>query len=111
MTKKDYKDYLRDISMDMAKAVKDYAATTNQLSTHITALWTELEYKKIQITELEGSIQDKDESIEYYSNQNSELLDRVERVEEELKACKGTETSKAQYEKRLKAFIGQKVDN
>ena len=33
MTNKDMKDHLKDLSMNMSKAVQDYAATTNKLAT------------------------------------------------------------------------------
>ena len=95
----------------MAKAVNEYAATTNKLATLQTELWKEIGLKQEKIKSLEETIADKDESIEYYSEQNSELIGRVERLEDELKDCKGTETSRAEYEKKFKAFIGQKVDN
>jgi len=97
--------------MSMAKAVNEYAATTNKLATLQTELWKEIGLKQEKIKSLEETIADKDESIEYYSEQNSELIGRVERLEDELKDCKGTETSRAEYEKKFKAFIGQKVDN
>jgi len=97
--------------MSMAKAVNEYAATTNKLATMQTELWKEIGLKQEKIKSLEETIADKDESIEYYSEQNSELIGRVERLEDELKDCKGTETSRAEYEKKFKAFIGQKVDN
>ncbi len=103
--------HLKDLSMNMAKAVQDYAATTNKLATMQTELWKEIGLKVEKIKSLEETIADKDETIEYYSDQNSELIGRVNEVEDELKACKGTETSRAEYEKKFKAFIGQKVDN
>ena len=103
--------HLKDLSMSMAKAVNEYAATTNKLATLQTELWKEIGLKQEKIKSLEETIADKDESIEYYSEQNSELIGRVERLEDELKDCKGTETSRAEYEKKFKAFIGQKVDN
>lgn len=105
------KQHLKDLSMSMAKAVNEYAATTNKLATLQTELWKEIGLKQEKIKSLEETIADKDESIEYYSEQNSELIGRVERLEDELKDCKGTETSRAEYEKKFKAFIGQKVDN
>jgi predicted nucleic acid-binding Zn-ribbon protein len=111
MTNKDMKQHLKDLSMSMAKAVNEYAATTNKLATLQTELWKEIGLKQEKIKSLEETIADKDESIEYYSEQNSELIGRVERLEDELKDCKGTETSRAEYEKKFKAFIGQKVDN
>ena len=111
MTNKDMKLHLKDLSMNMAKAVQDYAATTNKLATMQTELWKEIGLKVEKIKSLEETIADKDETIEYYSDQNSELIGRVNEVEDELKACKGTETSRAEYEKKFKAFIGQKVDN
>jgi len=111
MTNKDMKQHLKDLSMSMAKAVNEYAATTNKLATMQTELWKEIGLKQEKIKSLEETIADKDESIEYYSEQNSELIGRVERLEDELKDCKGTETSRAEYEKKFKAFIGQKVDN
>ena len=105
------KQHLKDLSMSMAKAVNEYAATTNKLATMQTELWKEIGLKVEKIKSLEETIADKEETIEYYSDQNSELIGRVNEVEDELKACKGTETSKAEYEKKFKAFIGQKVDN
>jgi len=111
MTNKDMKQHLKDLSMSMAKAVNEYAATTNKLATLQTELWKEIGLKQEKIKSLEETIADKDQSIEYYSEQNSELIGRVERLEDELKDCKGTETSRAEYEKKFKAFIGQKVDN
>jgi len=111
MTNKDMKLHLKDLSTNMAKAVGDYAATTNKLATMQTELWKEIGLKVEKIKSLEETIADKDETIEYYSDQNSELIGRVNEVEDELKACKGTETSRAEYEKKFKAFIGQKVDN
>jgi predicted nucleic acid-binding Zn-ribbon protein len=111
MTNKDMKQHLKDLSMSMAKAVNEYAATTNKLATMQTELWKEIGLKVEKIKSLEETIADKDETIEYYSDQNSELIGRVNKVEDELKACKGTETSRAEYEKKFKAFIGQKVDN
>jgi len=111
MTNKDMKQHLKDLSMSMAKAVNEYAATTNKLATMQTELWKEIGLKQDKIKSLEQTIADKDETIEYYSDQNSELIDKVNRVEDELKACKGIETSRAEYEKKFKAFIGQKVDN
>ena len=105
------KQHLKDLSMSMAKAVNEYAATTNKLATLQTELWKEIGLKQEKIKSLEETIADKDETIEYYSDQNSELIGRVNEVEDELKACKGTETSRAEYEKKFKAFIGQKVDN
>ncbi len=105
------KQHLKDLSMSMAKAVNEYAATTNKLATMQTELWKEIGLKVEKIKSLEETIADKDETIEYYSDQNSELIGRVNEVEDELKACKGTETSRAEYEKKFKAFIGQKVDN
>ena len=111
MTNKDMKQHLKDLSMSMAKAVNEYAATTNKLATMQTELWKEIGLKVEKIKSLEETIADKDETIEYYSDQNSELIGRVNEVEDELKACKGTETSRAEYEKKFKAFIGQKVDN
>ena len=111
MTNKDMKQHLKDLSMSMAKAVNEYAATTNKLATMQTELWKEIGLKVEKIKSLEKTIADKEETIEYYSDQNSELIGRVNEVEDELKACKGTETSRAEYEKKFKAFIGQKVDN
>jgi|TARA_R110000822_G_scaffold150778_1_gene289878 predicted nuclease with TOPRIM domain len=111
MTNKDMKQHLKDLSMSMAKAVNEYAATTNKLATMQTELWKEIGLKVEKIKSLEETIADKEETIEYYSDQNSELIGRVNEVEDELKACKGTETSRAEYEKKFKAFIGQKVDN
>ena len=111
MTNKDMKQHLKDLSMSMAKAVNEYAATTNKLATMQTELWKEIGLKVDKIKSLEETIADKEETIEYYSDQNSELIGRVNEVEDELKACKGTETSRAEYEKKFKAFIGQKVDN
>jgi predicted nucleic acid-binding Zn-ribbon protein len=111
MTNKDMKQHLKDLSMSMAKAVNEYAATTNKLATLQTELWKEIGLKQERIKSLEETIAEKDENIEYYSEQNSELIGRVERLEDELKDCKGTETSRAEYEKKFKAFIGQKVDN
>lgn len=111
MTNKDMKLHLKDLSTNMAKAVGDYAATTNKLATMQTELWKEIGLKQDKIKSLEQTIADKDETIEYYSDQNSELIDKVNRVEDELKACKGIETSRAEYEKKFTAFIGQKVDN
>ena len=105
------KKHLKDLSMSMAKAVNEYAATTNKLATMQTELWKEIGLKVEKIKSLEETIADKEETIEYYSDQNSELIGRVNEVEDELKACKGTETSRAEYEKKFKAFIGQKVDN
>ena len=105
------KQHLKDLSMSMAKAVNEYAATTNKLATMQTELWKEIGLKVEKIKSLEKTIADKEETIEYYSDQNSELIGRVNEVEDELKACKGTETSRAEYEKKFKAFIGQKVDN
>ncbi len=105
------KQHLKDLSMSMAKAVNEYAATTNKLATMQTELWKEIGLKVEKIKSLEETIADKEETIEYYSDQNSELIGRVNEVEDELKACKGTETSRAEYEKKFKAFIGQKVDN
>ena len=105
------KQHLKDLSMSMAKAVNEYAATTNKLATLQTELWKEIGLKQEKIKSLEETIAEMDESIEYYSEQNSELIGRVERLEDELKDCKGTETSRAEYEKKFKAFIGQKVDN
>lgn len=105
------KQHLKDLSMSMAKAVNEYAATTNKLATLQTELWKEIGLKQERIKSLEETIAEKDENIEYYSEQNSELIGRVERLEDELKDCKGTETSRAEYEKKFKAFIGQKVDN
>ena len=97
--------------MSMAKAVNEYAATTNKLATMQTELWKEIGLKVEKIKSLEETIADKEETIEYYSDQNSELIGRVNEGEDGLKACKGTETSRAEYEKKFKAFIGQKVDN
>ena len=111
MTNKDMKQHLKNLSMSMAKAVNEYAATTNKLATLQTELWKEIGLKQERIKSLEETIAEKDENIEYYSEQNSELIGRVERLEDELKDCKGTETSRAEYEKKFKAFIGQKVDN
>ena len=111
MTNKDMKLHLKDLSTKMAKAVGDYAATTNKLATMQAELWKEIGSKQEKIRSLEETIVEKDETIEYYSEQNSELLGRVNELEDELKACKGTETSRAEYEKEFKAFIGQKVDN
>ena len=111
MTNKDMKQHLKDLSMSMAKAVNEYAATTNKLATLQTELWKEIGLKQEKIKSLEETIAEKDENMEYYSEQNSELIGRVERLEDELKDCKGTETSRAEYEKKFKAFIGQKVDN
>ena len=111
MTNKDMKQHLKDLSISMAKAVNEYAATTNKLATMQTELWKEIGLKVEKIKSLEETIADKEETIEYYSDQNSELIGRVNEVEDELKACKGTETSRAEYEKKFKAFIGQKVDN
>ena len=105
------KQHLKDLSMSMAKAVNEYAATTNKLATMQTELWKEIGLKVEKIKSLEETIADKEETIEYYSDQNSDLIGRVNEVEDELKACKGTETSRAEYEKKFKAFIGQKVDN
>ena len=76
-----------------------------------TELWKEIGLKVEKIKSLEETIADKEETIEYYSDHNSELIGRVNEVEDELKACQGTETSRAEYEKKFKAFIGQKVDN
>ena len=42
MTNKDMKQHLKDLSMSMAKAVNEYAATTNKLATLQTELWKEL---------------------------------------------------------------------
>ena len=97
--------------MSMAKAVNEYAATTNKLATMQTELWKEIGLKVEKIKSLEETIADKEETIEYYSDQNSELIARANELEDELKDCKGTETSRAEYEKKFKAFIGQKVDN
>jgi len=111
MTNKETQIHLKELSTNMAKAVQDYAATTNKLANLQNELWKEIGLKVEKIKSLEETIADKDETIEYYSDQNSELIGRVNEVEDELKACKGTETSRAEYEKKFKAFIGQKVDN
>ena len=111
MTNKDMKQHLKDLSMSMAKAVNEYAATTNKLATMQTELWKEIGLKVEKIKSLEETVADNEETIVKYSDQNSELIGRVNEVEDELKACKGTETSRAEYEKKFKAFIGQKVDN
>ena len=105
------KQHLKDLSMSMAKAVNEYAATTNKLATMQTELWKEIGLKVEKIKSLEETVADNEETIVKYSDQNSELIGRVNEVEDELKACKGTETSRAEYEKKFKAFIGQKVDN
>ena len=68
---------------------------TNKLATMQTELWKEIGLKVEKIKSLEETIADKEETIEYYSDQNSELIGRVNEVEDELKACKGTETSSA----------------
>ena len=111
MTNKETQIHLKELATNMAKAVQDYAATTNKLANLQNELWKEIGLKVEKIKSLEETIADKDETIEYYSDQNSELIGRVNEVEDELKACKGTETSRAEYEKKFKAFIGQKVDN
>ena len=111
MTNKETQIHLKELATNMAKAVQDYAATTNKLANLQNELWKEIGLKVEKIKSQEETIADKDETIEYYSDQNSELIGRVNEVEDELKACKGTETSRAEYEKKFKAFIGQKVDN
>ena len=105
------KQHLKDLSMSMAKAVNEYAATTNKLATMQTELWKEIGLKVEKIKSLEETIADKEETIEYYSDENSELTDKVNELENKLKAYIGFATSKAEYEKKFKAFIGQKVDN
>ena len=78
MTNKDMKHHLKDLSMNMAKAVQDYAATINKLATHITALWTDLEFNKLRINELNDIIQDKNFEI-------SDLNDALRELETENK--------------------------
>ena len=58
---KKIKSHLKELSILTSKACKDYAATTNKLATHITALWTDLEFKNLRITELEGSRSQEDD--------------------------------------------------
>jgi chromosome segregation ATPase len=112
MTNKDMKDHLKDLSMNMSKAVKDYAATTNQLSTHINALWTELEFKKLRITELEGTIQDKDFEISDLNEACTSQLTQIEGLEAENKELTEICGGVAHYEKKIKEFIKKEsVDN
>jgi len=65
MTNKDMKQHLKDLSMSMAKAVNEYAATTNKLATMQTELWKEIGLKVEKIKSLEETIADKEETIEY----------------------------------------------
>ena len=84
MTNKDMKDHLKDLSMNMSKAVQDYAATTNKLATHITALNEAYSVQLKQIKRLE--------------TENKELTE----------ICGGV----AHYEKKIKEFIKKEsVDN
>jgi uncharacterized coiled-coil protein SlyX len=105
MTNKDMKHHLKDLSMNMAKAVQDYAATINKLSTHITALWTDLEFNKLRINELNDIIQDKNFEI-------SDLNDALRELETENKELKEVCGGVAHYEKKIKQFIKKEsVDN
>jgi uncharacterized protein YoxC len=105
MTNKDMKHHLKDLSMNMAKAVQDYAATTNKLATHITALWTDLEFNKLRINELNDIIQDKNFEI-------SDLNDALRELETENKELKEVCGGVAHYEKKIKQFIKKEsVDN
>ena len=63
-------------------------------------------------TKLRDELQEKQNEIDYFSDQNSELLTQVNNLEDELKKLKGTEVSRAQYEKRFRKFINdENVDN
>jgi|TARA_B100001059_G_scaffold227726_1_gene257936 chromosome segregation ATPase len=105
MTNKDMKHHLKDLSMNMAKAVQDYAATINKLATHITALWTDLEFNKLRINELNDIIQDKNFEI-------SDLNDALRELETENKELKEVCGGVAHYEKKIKQFIKKEsVDN
>ena len=105
MTNKDMKHHLKDLSMNMAKAVQDYAATTNKLATHITALWNDLEFNKLRINELNEIIQDKNFEI-------SDLNDALRELETENKELKEVCGVVAHYEKKIKQFIKKEsVDN
>ena len=111
MTNKETQIHLKELSTNMAKAVQDYAATTNKLANLQNELWKEIGSKQDKIKSLEETITEKNDTIEYYSDENSELTDKVNELENKLKAYIGFATSKAEYEKKFKAFIGQKVDN
>ena len=112
MTNKDMKDHLKDLSMNMSKAVQDYAATTNKLATHIIALWTDLEFKNLRITELEGSIQDKDFEIADLNEAYTVQLKQIKRLETENKELTEICGGVAHYEKKIKEFIKKEsVDN
>ena len=63
MTNKDMKLHLKDLSTNMAKAVGDYAATTNKLATMQTELWKEIGLKQEKIKSLEETIAEKDETM------------------------------------------------
>jgi chromosome segregation ATPase len=105
MTNKDMKHHLKDLSMNMAKAVQDYAATINKLATHINALWTDLEFNKLRINELNDIIQDKNFEI-------SDLNDALRELETENKELKEVCGGVAHYEKKIKQFIKKEsVDN
>jgi len=111
MTNKETQRHLKELATNMAKAVQDYAATTNKLANLQNELWKEIGSKQDKIKSLEETITEKNDTIEYYSDENSELTDKVNELENKLKAYIGFATSKAEYEKKFKAFIGQKVDN
>jgi uncharacterized coiled-coil DUF342 family protein len=93
------------------KACQEHNATTHKLAEHIKALWTEIECKNNKINELNETVSEKENYNNELLDQNSELIGRINEVEDQLKECNGTETSRAQYEKRFAKFLGHKVDN
>ena len=93
-------------------ACKEHNETTNKLASHVGQLWNEIGAKNNKISELRDELQEKQNDVDYYSDQNSELLTQVNNLEDELKKLKGTEVSRAQYEKRFRKFINdENVDN
>lgn len=112
ITQTDMKAHLKELSILTSKACKDYAATTNQLSTHITALWTELEFKKMRITELEETIQDKDFEIADLNSSHADQLWELDKLEKENAQMKEVCGGVAAYEKKIKQYIKKEsVDN
>ena len=112
MTNKDMKNHLKELSMNMSKAVSDYAATTNKLATLQTELWNEIGLKQDKIKSLEETIQDKEDEIADLRTFHEIKVDQVNELQKENKELTEICGGVAHYEKKIKQFIKKEsVDN
>tara|TARA_R110002020_G_scaffold327530_4_gene543461 strand:- start:70 stop:417 length:348 start_codon:yes stop_codon:yes gene_type:complete len=112
ITQADMKAHLKELSMITAKACKDYASTTSNLSNMITELWKEIGLKQDKIKELQEQIQDKDFEIADLNQAHTDQLWDLSKLEKENTELKEVCGGVAHYEKKIKQFIKKEsVDN